>query len=239
MKISEFVEATNASADLDDLFSLFLRAMTDVGLDRVMYSALTRSDRINAVDSPAIIRNYPDDWIRYYVSKGYVETDPVRRMCVVARRPFAWSEIEHSEHFPKKSLRIFAEASDAGLKDGVAVPLHGPCGEVMGVGLASSAGGVEPLKLLNKINIFAIQFHTAYSALCLPADQPVLVHLTEREKEILQWCLAGKSNWVIGEILGLAERTVEWHLTNIFTKLGATTRLAAVVKALQLGLISQ
>ncbi len=238
MKISEFIEATNASSDPAHVFSLFLLAMADLGLDRVMYSVLTKSDRNGAVDSPAIMRNYPDDWIRYYVAKGYVETDPVRRMCIVARRPFAWSEVEASEYFPKKNLRIFPEAHEAGLKDGVAVPLHGPCGEVMGVGLASSTGGVEPLKLLNKINIFAVQFHTIYSSLSLPEERPTPIHLTEREKEILQWCLAGKSNWVIGEILGLAERTVEWHLTNIFTKLGTATRLAAVVKALHLGLIS-
>ena len=135
-------------------------------------------------------------------------------------------------------MRIFAEAEAAGLYDGVAVPLHGPCGEVMGVGLASSAGGVEPLSHLHKINIIAVQFHTVTSALRLQPLEPAVVNLTGREREVLRWCLAGKSNPVIADILNVSEKTIEFHLGNAFTKLDVSSRVAAVVKALNLGLIA-
>ena len=36
--------------------------------------------------------------------------------------------------------------------------------------------------------------------------------LSTREREILQWAAAGKSNQVIGDILGISNRTVEVHL---------------------------
>jgi DNA-binding CsgD family transcriptional regulator len=38
--------------------------------------------------------------------------------------------------------------------------------------------------------------------------------------------------------LNIAENSVEWHLKNIFRKLGVDSRVTAVVKALHLGLIT-
>lgn len=235
MRISDFIEKTNAATSGEEVFRLFLDALAALGYDRVMYSALANVPAAGA--APAIMRNYPDDWIRHYVAQGYVQSDPVRRACITARRPFAWSEIDRSPNFSAKHLRIFPEAKSARLYDGIAVPLHGPYGEVMGVGLASSTGGTDPLQHLNTINVIATQFHTAYTGLMAPPLAPVAVRLTEREREVLKWCLAGKSNSLIGEILSVSEKTVEFHLTNIFTKLDVSTRVAAVVKALHLGLI--
>lgn len=238
MRLADFIEETNNAASPDAVFEIFLRAVGQLGFDRVMYSALANSPYHDTRTSPAILRNYPDDWIAHYVEQGYVLTDPVRRQCVVARRPFAWSEIERSPRFDAKHLRIFPEAASAGLHDGVAVPFHGPGGETMGVGLASSLGGVQPLRLLNKINVIATQFHIAYTALADPGAPDAELVISEREREILQWCLVGKSNSMIGDILGLTDKAIEYHLSKIFTKLGVASRVPAVAKAVNLGIIS-
>src|SRR3984893_17845266 len=194
MEIADFIEATNTAASAEDIFSLYLKAVSDQGFDRVMYSMLPKK-REHSEDqyAPAIVRNYPDDWIKHYVASGYVETDPVRRMGLVSRRPFTWAELPKSGHFKKRDLRIFPEAEEAHLYDGVGIPLHGPRGGVFGVGMASSTRGVEPERQLSKLNVITVQFHVAYSALTLPVDQltPV-VHLSAREREILQWCMIGK-----------------------------------------------
>jgi DNA-binding NarL/FixJ family response regulator len=63
-----------------------------------------------------------------------------------------------------------------------------------------------------------------------------LSDLTPREREILGLVLAGYTNKAIaGEIL-ISEKTVEFHLDNIYTKTGARTRLLAGLWALQQGL---
>lgn len=59
--------------------------------------------------------------------------------------------------------------------------------------------------------------------------------LTEREREILQRVLRGRSNSQIGEELGIRKATVKWHMHNIFTKTGARTREALLREALELG----
>lgn len=58
--------------------------------------------------------------------------------------------------------------------------------------------------------------------------------LTERERDILDRVLQGRLNNDIGEELGISKATVKWHMHNIFTKTGATTREALLREALQL-----
>ncbi len=61
--------------------------------------------------------------------------------------------------------------------------------------------------------------------------------VSQREKEVLDWLKQGKSSWDISVILGISERTVNYHVYNIMQKLGATNRPQAVAVASRLGLI--
>jgi DNA-binding CsgD family transcriptional regulator len=56
--------------------------------------------------------------------------------------------------------------------------------------------------------------------------------LTAREREVLQWVAAGKTNAQIAEILSASPRTIGKHLENIYAKLGVETRTAAVNRGL-------
>ncbi len=64
------------------------------------------------------------------------------------------------------------------------------------------------------------------------------LYLTDREREILTWCANGKSSWDTAMILGITEDGVNFHLKNIFRKLGTQNRMGAIVKALHKGLIN-
>lgn len=68
----------------------------------------------------------------------------------------------------------------------------------------------------------------------LPAEQDVL---TTREVEVLTAVVRGDRNKEIALQLGVTERTVKAHLTNIYNKLGVDSRAAAVSIAIQRGLI--
>ncbi len=58
--------------------------------------------------------------------------------------------------------------------------------------------------------------------------------LTGRERDVLSWLAAGKTDRDIGEILGMSPRTVQKHLQHIYQKLGVETRTAAVVRAMEM-----
>ena len=61
--------------------------------------------------------------------------------------------------------------------------------------------------------------------------------LSPREKEVLQWVAAGKSNKEIGAQLFIAEGTAKTHVKSLLEKLGAASRTAAVREALHRGLV--
>jgi DNA-binding NarL/FixJ family response regulator len=67
------------------------------------------------------------------------------------------------------------------------------------------------------------------------ADQ---LHLTDRQREVLQLMAQGKSNKQICRELGLAEATVKIHVTAILRALKVSSRAQAIVAVSRLGLLS-
>jgi DNA-binding NarL/FixJ family response regulator len=61
--------------------------------------------------------------------------------------------------------------------------------------------------------------------------------LSEREREVLQNMFEGASNREIGSRLAISEHTVNIHVRNIMSKLGANRRTEAIVIALRKGLL--
>jgi DNA-binding NarL/FixJ family response regulator len=62
--------------------------------------------------------------------------------------------------------------------------------------------------------------------------------LTPREGAVLEHLARGLGNKQIAAALRISERTVKFHVSSVFTKLGVTNRTEAVTKAAQAGLIT-
>lgn len=65
------------------------------------------------------------------------------------------------------------------------------------------------------------------------------VELTGREMEVLRRLAGGLSNKEIAQALSVSPRTVNFHLDNVYTKLGVHSRTEAVVYALWQGWVSR
>lgn len=64
------------------------------------------------------------------------------------------------------------------------------------------------------------------------------VSFTDREKEVLELLVAGRSNKEIGAVLGIEERTVKAHVAKLMRKVGVPNRIALSVHAITHSLVS-
>lgn len=241
MRISEFIERSNATTEPSELFALLEDAAGGVGFDQIAYGALTEHSTYGTSEdrAPAVVLNYPSDWVQHYFEHNYAAVDPVVVYSPRIRAPFTWEWLAKVQDLRPEEQLVLDEGWEAGLKNGVTVPLHGPFASVAVVCFASSTGGADPDAQLGRLQALATQFHTAYLDFLqgrVPAAPGVC--LSEREGECLLWSARGKSSWDIGMILGISEHTVNFHFKNTMRKFGTTSRIVAVVKAIRLGLLS-
>jgi DNA-binding NarL/FixJ family response regulator len=63
------------------------------------------------------------------------------------------------------------------------------------------------------------------------------VTFTDREKEVLEMLVVGRSNKEIGAPLGIAERTVKAHVAKLMRKVGVQNRIELSVHAITNSLV--
>ena len=68
-------------------------------------------------------------------------------------------------------------------------------------------------------------------------QQPLGYDLTERERDVLALMVTGMNNSEIADRLVVSRSTIKYHVSNILSKLQATTRTEAVAYALQQNLV--
>ena len=67
--------------------------------------------------------------------------------------------------------------------------------------------------------------------------EPLIEPLTERERQVLQLLAQGLANKQIAASLGISEHTVKFHVSGVYSKLGAASRTEAVRRGVQQGLV--
>lgn len=238
----EYIEATNAATTADAIFAHFEHALAKLGFDLVLFSLMTDHATIGKAAGHGIMRNYSEDWMKYYTEKGYADVDPVRKQVMLTTHPFIWDRLNASGVYTDDQRLMMYEAQDAGLRCGVGLGIHRPDREIAGFGFASSDGSAEINKnVISLVKAITSQFHASYTEFERKFGQghpPRPVHVTETERQVLYLMLFGKTNSEIGDILRMNCHTVGYHVKTIFQKLDANTRTYAVVKAIRYGILN-
>jgi hypothetical protein len=147
MSIEEFIESSNQAQSVDELFELYKTAMAKRGFDRLIFSLMTDHAHIKMKAGHGIMLNYPEDWMQHYTKNSYDVFDPVRCSMYSKDSVFIWEDLLDSPALTKNQVSCLKQGEDAGLRNGIGIPLRGPHGAIAGIGAASSSGGVEFVKL--------------------------------------------------------------------------------------------
>lgn len=229
-----FVEDLRAASDGPDRLATLLRHLSGMGIDNFVYANGSRRFRTPHVDF-----TYPGEWMGRYVSEGYKDTDPVVMEASHSVLPFHWQPLLRRPGISPAGLRVFAEASEFGIRDGMTVPIHGGdgmallCMAIKDPALFTDAGMAHR----HTIHLMALYYHDMVER-CAAEHERASVTLTGREREVLLWTSKGKTSWETSLILKVSERTVNFHIEKAKKKLGVTSRSHATVKAIMLGLIT-
>lgn len=214
------------------------RGVADVarrlGFDYCCYGARARYP----MGRPAItiFDSYPAGWMAHYRASGYLDVDPVVQAGLHSDDLVAWPRTMRGQ-----ARQLWADANDHGIRAGVACSSWGRQGVF---GLLSLARGdaaltaTEVRHLSLPVHWLGNLTHMLMGPFLGPGQATTCeVVLTRREREVLNWTAEGKTAYEIGRILGISERTVNFHVNNLMAKLDVVNKLQAVVKAIMIGLL--
>jgi DNA-binding CsgD family transcriptional regulator len=236
----------SVSERLETLRTVLSPTLNELGFKHFTYHVARSSSVGGTGRLPYIISNYPDAWVRHYFREHYLEDDPVVSRLLRDRQPFLWSQVGGTDDLNSRQRRLFDEARDAGVVSGLTVPIHGR-GGVAGLSAIPDGSDRERAAVLERyqqlLRLITLHYHTAACSALLEksltgdsARRRSL--LSPREKQVLEWTAKGKSTWEISVLLGISEKSVEFHMEGVKRKLQVFNRTHAVAKAIMLDLLS-
>jgi LuxR family quorum sensing-dependent transcriptional regulator len=232
LRALEFVSAAEAARSPEDVLTLFSREIAQVGFHAHLMVVMDSREFTRRV----IANGWNPEWSSLYTKENMAADDPVARHFLHTIHPFEWKDAPFDAEQEPKALEIMRRAVDFRMNSGFCVPVH--CDS--SVTAVSMAGENADLGhgVRNALHLISLFAHNRIRALLKsPPAYPCRI-LTEREREVLTWVSAGKTDWEISIILSISERTARAHVHNAARKLNAVNRNAAIVAALIAGEIS-
>ena len=230
--VDEFIIQSTRAESEASLRDLYLKAVQREGYQNAV-CARACDRRLVAISWSHLPPGYSDN----YLSNQWETIDPIVHHIHSITRPSLWDDICGRTHLNARERRFLASCRELGVHSGLTIPLHGPGCDVDLISLSlRDEKRVEPGRV-PLVHALTVQYWLRSTEL-QGNTAPASPALTLKEMECLRWCKEGKTNWEIGEIMSISEKTVEYHLTNTIRKLGVSNRMTAVVKGIQLGIIS-
>ncbi len=182
--------------------------------------------------------NYPDAWKQHYVEQGFQDIDPTLAAAATNTGVVDWQRLKPAEGFQK----VFRDAAEFGIcSTGLTIPVRGAYGDSGAFSVVRNCSDAEwnrqRPEIIKGLQIHAANFHDRIMRQGRSMFFMRQPNLSAREKEVLQWVAAGKSQPDIGIILSISVRTVEVHLRSAREKLGALTTSQAVARAIGMEII--
>lgn len=248
LALEQFLSDTSAATKPAAITKLFLDQIGKFGFKKFSYVA--RGQSAEATRYEYVATNYPKKWNAHFIDQRYFEIDPTLERARQTLMPFAWSDMKDRRSLTGIQRQLFDEASSFGLHHGFTVPIHAPGGADGLVAIATDLASREFTSEVGHgrhiLHLLALHYHMratvawqrkGKAAKKAEPEASSPSPITPREGDCLLWTARGKSAWETSVILGVSERTVNFHIENARRKLEAQSKTQAVVRAIMLNLI--
>jgi len=222
--LASVIDRVSRASTSELVFQAFETAVADVGADYFGAVLLPRPDQ--RIEDVVLARKVPSEWRVLYSEKNFLHKDPAVRHCTRTVLPFDKEIAPYDPEREPQMREVVERARDFNLHKGIVVPIPSPRGII---GVVGVAGPYFENREFHKPLLHSLALHVFHRLhQVMVRRQKSAVHLTMREREVLSWVSDGKTAWEIGCILKLSTRTVEWHLSQAYQKLGAINRAQAI-----------
>jgi DNA-binding CsgD family transcriptional regulator len=217
---------------ITSVFEMALNYTLELGFQ---FCSFTMSSQLpNNQTKPIRINNYPNEWNNLYKRAHFFDVDPVVAHCKRCVLPILWEEKAFGA-----APSLWQLAQSHGVHLGWTQAVHDFQGVFSMLTLGRGKGEVSPEELYEKAGQVLWLCHALHAVVAQKfADEPSFkppCKLTPRETEILKWSGLGKTAAEIATILCLSERTIGFHIGCALKKLGVNNKIAAVLRASQMG----
>ena len=232
----EILKSLDRAHSREDILRAIMPRLNAFGIEYII-SAMIPQKRLPARSQKnfVILENTSDEWNRLYFSKGYMYSDPIVQATLTSTTGFRWSDVEAAGPLDARSRQIMGEAREFGLGDGFTVPLATLEEERGGLTFAGPKLDISPAQ--RGVLTLLASYVVGQMLLIDSGPNERRMGLTPRERESLQWAAEGKTDWEIGELMGISRHGVDFHLRSARVKLGCVTRTQAVAEGFRRGLI--
>jgi LuxR family transcriptional regulator, quorum-sensing system regulator BjaR1 len=230
----DFVDAIEASANRASVIGQFERVIGDLGFHGYIMAGIPGSGQ--SLPQTTIANGWPPEWFEIYNRENLCAVDPIPRHGLNTLNPFEWRDATYDRERDAAAQTVMTRAHDFRFDQGFCIPIHYDDAS----GAVSIAGerpylDAETKSALHLMGVFA---HGRLRALGRATSPACGRKLSPIEAEVLRWAARGKTAWETGQILGLSERNVRWHLEEAQRKLMTKNKTATVAMALVKGEIS-
>ncbi|MFK4706018.1 LuxR family quorum-sensing system transcriptional regulator SolR [Roseateles asaccharophilus] len=229
-------------ADLDDLQDVKTRAELLAALSRVgesmgfsTSSMVLRTGSFFGKPSYTDVNNAPKEWVELASNPALHAVDPVFYKLNTSREPFIYDQ----DFYARNGAADFWDmAAPYGFFNGVSASLMMGADGLLFWGFDSEDGiakdEAKRLRLVADTMLIGVYAASAAERILAPPKPS----LTERHLEILRLVKAGKSSSVIGQLIGISENTVDFHVKRLCALLGVASRHQALAKVLEMGMLT-
>jgi DNA-binding CsgD family transcriptional regulator len=235
LKLLEFIHKS-LSCNTEEYFTALFPKIQELFPFEFATALLGNQNNNGIVMIHGVNISFPDQWLQEYMAKNYLQVDAVIRENFTTYEVQNWS-VSRKRLYRRKEITSLG--MDFGMRE---CYTHGIRPSAIGNN-GSMFCFAGPAMKYDKRTRAILELVTPHLHLALShtfskkqAEHKGSV-LSARETEVLEWLKHGKSSWDISVILGISERTVNFHVYNVTQKLGATNRPQAVAVATRLGLI--
>lgn len=237
--VQSFVAQAKRAATLADLNTLLGEVGTSLGLD--YYALAHHVDLGRPPSSSVLVSNYPIGWFHTILRQRYFVDDPIFAAAQHASAGFLWEDIGALIQLSDRQKRIFATAGRQGIGPGFTVPItlrgepSASCSFAVKLGRRFPPGLAA---VAQSIGWFA--FEAARRLAIAQGGRPRrrVAPLTSRQLDCVVLIAKGKSDGIIGELLGLSRHTVNHYVEDAKRRHGVATRQQLLISALWEGQVT-